>query len=61
MFYIHPFEIGSVCPEPPGLSLFWKFRYYVGRKKTKQRFASLFADFSFGRVDKVLQLQGFLP
>jgi len=60
MFYIHPYELGKVCPQIPGLSRGRRFRHYVGRTKTKARFSKLFQDHCFGRVDEVLRAHGFL-
>lgn len=60
MFYIHPYELGSVCPMIPGLSRSRKFRHYVGRLKTGKRFDKLFRAHSFGRVEDVLRSLGFL-
>jgi polysaccharide deacetylase family protein (PEP-CTERM system associated) len=60
MFYIHPYELGSVCPLVPGLSWSRRFRHYVSRTKTKRRFEVLFQTHSFGRVDDVLRSHGFL-
>lgn len=60
MFYIHPYELGSICPPVPGLSWSRRFRHYVNRGKTKMRFGRLFADHQFGRVDDVLHRAGFL-
>ena len=60
MFYIHPYELGSVCPELPGLSFKRRFRHYMGRTKTRSRFGRLFEDFRFGRVDEVLRISGLL-
>jgi polysaccharide deacetylase family protein (PEP-CTERM system associated) len=60
MFYIHPYELGSVCPEIPNLSRGRRFRHYVNRTRTKARFDKLFRDHCFGRVDEVLRRRGFL-
>ena len=60
MFYIHPYELGSVCPQVPNLSWFRRFRHYVNRAATRRRFACLFQRHRFGRVADVLRSQGFL-
>jgi polysaccharide deacetylase family protein (PEP-CTERM system associated) len=60
MFYIHPYELGSVCPQLPNLSRSRRFRHYVSRTKTKARFDRLFREFQFGRVADVLRSHGFL-
>jgi len=60
MFYIHPFELGSVCPLVPNLSRPRRFRHYVGRVKTRSRFDYLFQHHRFGRATDVLKSQGFL-
>ena len=60
IFYIHPYELGSVCPMVPGLPRSRRFRHYVNRSKTKDRLDRLFRDHSFGRVEDVLRSGGFL-
>lgn len=60
MFYIHPYELGNICPGVPGLSRSRTFRHYVNRKRTKARFDKLFRRHRFGRVDEVLRDRGFL-
>jgi len=60
MFYIHPYELGSVCPEIPNLSRWRRFRHYVNRTRTKARFDKLLRHHRFGRVDEVLRSRGFL-
>ncbi len=60
MFYIHPYELGSVCPAIPDLSRGRRFRHYVNRTRTKARFNKLFRDHCFGRVNEVLHRRGFL-
>jgi polysaccharide deacetylase family protein (PEP-CTERM system associated) len=60
MFYIHPYELGSICPLLPGLTRTRKFRHYVSRTKTKGRFGDLFRNHRFGRVEDVLRSHGFL-
>ena len=60
MFYIHPYELGSVCPRLPNLSWSRNFRHYVSRAKTKGRFERLFRTRRFDRVDNVLRARGFL-
>jgi polysaccharide deacetylase family protein (PEP-CTERM system associated) len=60
MFYIHPYELGHVCPLVPHLSWSRRFRHYVSRTKTKSRFEKLFRAHHFGRVEDVLRRRGFL-
>jgi polysaccharide deacetylase family protein (PEP-CTERM system associated) len=60
MFYIHPYELGSVCPEIPDLSRWRRFRHYVNRTRTMPRFDILFRRHQFGRVEDVLRSRGFL-
>ena len=61
MFYIHPYEFGRLCPDVPGLSALRRFRHMVNRTKTRARFASLFREFKFGRVDDTLCAGGVSP
>jgi polysaccharide deacetylase family protein (PEP-CTERM system associated) len=60
MFYIHPYELGSVCPLVPNLSRSRRFRHYVSRVKTRRRFDCLFQRHRFGRAADVLRAEGFL-
>jgi len=60
MFYIHPYELGTICPLVSNLSWPRRLRHYVNRGKTKKRFCKLFVDHQFGRVEDVLQSRGFL-
>lgn len=60
MFYIHPYELGNVCPLVPHLSWSRRFRHYVNRRKTKSRFEELFRAHRFGRAVDVLRARGFL-
>src|SRR5262249_26755162 len=54
VFYIHPYELGSICPHVPELPWSRRFRHYVNRAKTKNRFEQLFQSYRFGRIDDVL-------
>jgi hypothetical protein len=60
MFYIHPYEIGSVCPVVPNLSPERRFRHYFGRTKTRSRVERLFQNHRFGRAIDVLSSLGVL-
>ena len=60
MFYIHPYELGSVCPMLPNLTRSRRFRHYVGRTRTRARFDFLFRHSRFGRVEDVLRSRGFI-
>jgi len=58
MFYTHPYEVGPIYPVFKELSFMRKFRHYVGIDKSKQRFAELFKNFSFGRAIDILKTKG---
>lgn len=60
MFYLHPWEFDPQQPEIQGLNWFTKFRHYNNIEKCGQRLSSLIQDFSFTRVDHVLQSMNLL-
>src|SRR5262249_50713288 len=60
MFYIHPYELGSICPLVPQASWSRRFRHYVNRTRTKSRFENLFRNHRFGRIVDVLRSRGIL-
>jgi polysaccharide deacetylase family protein (PEP-CTERM system associated) len=61
MFYIHPYEIGSVAPRLAGLTLTRRFRHYVRLEKGRQRMGKLLRTIKFTRVVDVLRERGFDP
>ncbi|MEO0364751.1 MAG: XrtA system polysaccharide deacetylase, partial [Pseudomonadota bacterium] len=53
VFYLHPWEVD---PEQPRIeaSLLSRFRHYNNLRKTEPRLKTLLSDFSFDRIDRVL-------
>ncbi len=60
VFYIHPWEFNPETPRIEGMSLFSRFRTYVGISRTHKRFSTLIKDFSFTTVARVLEDLGLL-
>jgi polysaccharide deacetylase family protein (PEP-CTERM system associated) len=60
MFYIHPYEVGSVVPWIPGLSAYRKFRHYYNCKNGKSRLGKLLNSFKFAPAIEVLQHHYYL-
>jgi polysaccharide deacetylase family protein (PEP-CTERM system associated) len=60
VFYIHPYEIGSVAPRLTGLSRTRRFRHYVRLSKGAKRLPQLFQAASFESMAGVLAAMGFL-
>jgi polysaccharide deacetylase family protein (PEP-CTERM system associated) len=61
MFYIHPYELGTECPEVDGIGPYRRFRHTVNRTKGLERFRALAGEFRFTRVDALLEASGLLP
>ena len=59
-FYIHPYEIGPVAPNLPGLSLARRFRHYVRLKDGANRIKPFLNALTFGSMADVLVSHGFL-
>lgn len=60
IFYIHPWEFNPSLPRVASLSMLWRFRTYVGLKRTEERFSRLIAEFAFTTVRDVLKTLGLL-
>jgi hypothetical protein len=60
VFYIHPYEIGSMCPRLPGLSLPRRFRHYVGMTGGQKRIGKLLGAVRFTTMARVLKSTGQL-
>ena len=60
VFYIHPYEIGSVAPRLTGLSFARRFRHYVRLSKGIKRLPELLKAAPFGTMADVLAEKGFL-
>lgn len=59
-FYIHPYEIGTVAPRLPGLSLARRFRHYVRLGEGVQRLSPILDAVNFTSMSQVLRSAGFL-
>ncbi len=55
VFYLHPWEIDPDQPRPSGLSFKSRFRHYLNLSKTEERLVRLLKDFSWDRIDHVLE------
>ncbi len=55
MFYIHPYEVGPIIPQIPGLSAYRKFRHYYNCKNGQARLRILLKAFKFGPAIEVLK------
>jgi polysaccharide deacetylase family protein (PEP-CTERM system associated) len=60
IFYIHPYEVGPIIPQIPGLSVYRKFRHYYHCKNGGVRIKKLLKAFKFGSVVDVLRNINFL-
>ncbi len=60
MFYIHPYEVGPVIPQVPGLSAYRKFRHYYHCKDGAKRLKMLLQAFKFASIIDVLKGSGLL-
>lgn len=54
VFYIHPWEIDPEQPRLRGVALGYRFRHYVGLKRTERRFAALLTDFAWTTMRELL-------
>lgn len=48
--YLHPFEIGRIVPDIPGISMVRRFRTYNGVSRSKAKLRNLVRDFRFVRM-----------
>lgn len=55
IFYTHPWEFDPDQPRENGLSLRTRFRHYVNLARTEPRFKQLLRDFSWSRLDQVIE------
>ena len=53
MFYFHPWEIDPDQPRVEGVGAKTRFRHYVNLHRMEPRLRCLFADFRWGRADRV--------
>ena len=61
VFYFHPWEIDVEQPRVAGIGAKTRFRHYVNLQRTERRLQQLFADFSWGRMDRVFLGPGYQP
>lgn len=54
VFYIHPWEIDAGQPRVDGLKRSHAFRHYVNLERCEQRWATLLSDFTWSRMDALL-------
>jgi len=55
MFYIHPYEVGPIIPQIPGLSAYRKFRHYYNCKSGTKRLKHILKVFKFAPAIEVLK------
>jgi len=55
MFYIHPYEVGTIIPCISGLSSYRKFRHYYNCKNGGKRLKELLQTFRFGTAIEILK------
>lgn len=55
VFYLHPWEVDPGQPHIHGISKATKFRHYVNLDKTESKLQELLDDFSFGRMDQIIE------
>jgi polysaccharide deacetylase family protein (PEP-CTERM system associated) len=53
IFYFHPWEIDPGQPRQHGIGFKTRFRHYLNLHHTEKRLNRLFADFHWGRMDRV--------
>jgi polysaccharide deacetylase family protein (PEP-CTERM system associated) len=58
IFYIHPYEVGPVIPEIPGLSAYRKFRHYYNCSNGTGRLKNMLQAFKFCPAIDVLKDKG---
>lgn len=54
MLYIHPYEVGSIIPYIPTLSLYRKFRHYYNCRNGYTRLKKILSEFKFSSAIEVL-------
>ena len=60
MFYIHPYEVGSIIPKISEISTYRKFRHYYHCKNGDLRIKKLLKAFKFGTAVEVLEQMGLI-
>lgn len=60
ILYIHPYEVGSIIPNIPTLSLYRKFRHYYNCENGYARLGKILSKFKFGPVIDVLTKEKIL-
>ncbi len=59
MFYIHPYEVGSILPRIREISAYRRFRHYYGCGKLSERLRRLCSKFCFAPAITVLRQMGY--
>ena len=54
MLYVHPYELGPVCPWISELSRYRRFRRYFGRERVRERCRILATEFLFTAAEDIL-------
>jgi polysaccharide deacetylase family protein (PEP-CTERM system associated) len=57
VFYIHPWELDPGQPRMEGVARGYRFRHYVGLKRTERRFAALLGDFDWATMRELLDAE----
>jgi polysaccharide deacetylase family protein (PEP-CTERM system associated) len=60
MFYIHPYEVGTVLPKIRELSAYRRFRHYYKSGRLSGRLRRLCKQFRFGPAITILRQMGYL-
>lgn len=60
MFYIHPYEVGPITPEIPGLSPLWRWRLFHNAANGASRLRRLLRSFHWQPAIHILQQQGLV-
>lgn len=60
MFYIHPYEVGTIIPKIPGLSFYRRFRHYYNCKNGIRRLTQIIKAFEFKPAIQLLKSRGLV-
>ena len=59
IFYIHPYEVGSVIPKVEEISVYRKFRHYYNCGNRKKRIQKIVKELKFASMIEMLKEQGY--